>query len=364
MVPQPYAKGQCIAVAMSGGLDSSVTALLLLRQGWKVIGVSMRLWRWGAPGGDNQAELIETARICKHLGIAHHIVDLRSRFHRTVVKAFAITYAAGHTPNPCPGCNRTIKFGALRSAAQELGCRWFATGHYARIIHCPDGPHLLRARDLTKDQSYVLYAVSRDALTHTILPLGNLLKAQVRAIADDAGLPSVEQSESQDLCFAPKGDYADLVRRLAPAAVRPGPIRDLGGELLGTHRGLAYYTVGQRRGLGISAQWPYYVLRLDAATNTVVVAHANELGRRRLDAAAMCYQMKRPPPAGSWLRVQIRYRASAIGATIWPLRSGRARLVLARPLRDITPGQHVVLYRGERVVGGGIIQRALALKET
>ncbi|MGC9358896.1 MAG: tRNA 2-thiouridine(34) synthase MnmA [Anaerolineae bacterium] len=364
MVPQPPAKGRSIAVAMSGGVDSSVAALLLQKQGWSVAGFSMRLWHWKSPGDDNRSELLETARICELLGIEHRIVDLHDQFHRVVVKGFAATYAQGRTPNPCPGCNRTIKFGALRKAARELGYRWFATGHYARVIQHADGPQLLRARDLSKDQSYVLYAIPRDALSHTIFPLGNLLKSEVRDIADNAGLPSVKRAESQDLCFVPKGDYAELVRRLAPRAAQPGSIRSVDGELLGTHGGLAYYTVGQRRGLGLSASRPYYVLRLDAATNTVIVAHADQLGCQELDAVEMRYQVSDRPPAGSWFRAKVRYRASAVGATIWPLSDGRVRLALARPLRDITPGQHVVLYRGECVIGGGIIQRTLPPGET
>jgi len=360
MVPQPSAKGQSIAVAMSGGLDSSVAALLLQREGWQVAGFSMQLWRWENLGGDNRSELLETERICDLLGIEHRIVDLRDRFRHIIVEGFAETYAQGHTPNPCPGCNRAIKFGALRQAAWELGYGWFATGHYARIVHDGNGPQLFRARDLSKDQSYVLYAVTRDALSHTVLPLGNLLKSEVRAIAGNAGLPCMERKESQDLCFVPEGDYAELVRRLAPEAAQPGPIRSVEGERLGTHRGLAYYTIGQRRGLGISASRPYYVLWLNTATNTVVVAHEEWLAQRELEAAEMRYHLSGELQAGIWLRAKVRYRASPVGATVWPLPDGRARLVLARPLRDITPGQHVVLYRGERVMGGGIIQRVLA----
>jgi tRNA-uridine 2-sulfurtransferase len=349
---------------MSGGLDSSVAALLLQRHGWSVTGFSMRLWRWEDSGGDNRTELLETARICELLGIEHRIVDLRNLFHRCIVQRFAGTYAEGRTPNPCPGCNRIIKFGALRDAAEALGHRWFATGHYARLIHRADGPHLLRARDLAKDQSYALYAVSRDALSHTVFPLGNLLKSEVRTIADDANLPCVERLESQDLCFVPEGDYAELVRRLAPEGAQPGPIRSVDGEMLGTHRGLGYYTIGQRRGLGISASEPYYVLRIDAATNALIVAHAEYLGRRELEAIAMRYHAPSRPPTGSWLRAKVRYGASAVGATIWPLPHRSARITLAHALRDITPGQHIVLYRGERVMGGGIIQRVLPPRET
>lgn len=359
MIAQPSAAGECIAVAMSGGLDSSVAAYLLLHQGWRVLGVSMRLWRHGFCD-DNESDLRQAARVCAHLGIAHRVIDLRDEFRQTVIEPLAATYAAGRTPNPCPRCNRAIKFGALRRAAQSLGCAWFATGHYARIVHGPAGPRLLRGRDLSKDQSYVLYAISRDALAHTMLPLGDLLKDDVRSIAAKANLPVLGRSESQDLCFVPDGDHGDLVRRMAPQGTQPGPIRGINGELLGTHRGLAYYTVGQRRGLGIAAPRPYYVLRLDAASNTVVVGHAEDLGRQQLEAVAMCYHTHKPPAPGSWARVKVRYRAAAMGATIWPYPGRRARVVFTGPLRDITPGQAVVLYRGECVLGGGIIERALA----
>ncbi len=357
------AAGERIAIAMSGGVDSAVAAHRLMQAGCHVLGVTTRLWRQGQACDDNGADLADAEAICRHLGIPHRVVDLREPFRRLVVAPFVAAYAAGRTPNPCPGCNARIKFGLLRQATREMGYPWFATGHYARIVRSPLGPELFRGRDLTKDQSYVLYQLLGGGLRETVFPLGNLLKSQVEKIAATLGLPTRHRAESQDLCFLPAGSYGDFVQRWAPEAVRPGPIRGIGGETLGTHRGLAYYTVGQRRGLGIAAPEPYYVAQLDAASNTIYVAHAARLGSHTLEASALCYAHGRPPAAGSWARAKIRYRSAAVAATVWPLRHARARIVFARPLRDITPGQAVVLYQGERVVGGGTIERALTEEE-
>ena len=363
MQAQRPAAGERVAIAMSGGVDSAVAAQCLMQAGCHPMGVTMRLWRQGQACNDNSADLADAEAVCRHLGIPHRVVDLREPFRRLVVAPFVAAYAAGRTPNPCPGCNARVKFGLLRQAAHGMGCAWFATGHYARIFRSAMGPELFRGRDLAKDQSYVLYQLLGGGLQRAVFPLGNLLKSQVEAIAATLGLPTHHRAESQDLCFLPDGSYGDFVQRWAPEAVRPGPIRGIGGETLGTHRGLAYYTVGQRRGLGIAAPEPYYVDRLDAASNTIYVAHAARLGSRTLEASALCYAHGRPPAAGSWVRAKIRYRSAAVAATVWPLRRARARIVFAHPLRDITPGQAVVLYQGERVVGGGTIQRALTDEE-
>ena len=364
MITHHPAPGESVAVAMSGGVDSSVAAYLLMQSGYRVLGVTMRLWRSAhPPHDDNASDLADAEELCAHLGIGHHVVDLREPFRKLVVAPFVAAYAAGRTPNPCPGCNAAIKFGLLRQAAREIGYPWFATGHYVRISCGPSGTQLWRGRDLSKDQSYVLYALPPSILESTLFPLGGLLKREVEAIAAAIGLPARHRAESQDLCFLSGGEYGDLVRRWAPEGARPGPIRGIDGETLGTHRGLAYYTVGQRKGLGIAAPEPYYVARLDAATNTLIVAQAAALGKRALEASAMRYAEGRPLPAGSWVRAKVRYRSAAVGATVWPLGRERARLVFERSLRDITPGQAVVLYRGERLMGGGTIERALANEE-
>jgi tRNA-specific 2-thiouridylase len=355
-----------VAVAMSGGVDGAVAAALLQERGHSVIGITMRLWREpplpedaGASGvaGDCVAE---AAAVCRHLGIPHHILDVRDAFERQVVDHLVAEYARGRTPNPCLRCNRLFKFGALLHHARALGATHLASGHYARVERRIDGWRLLTAADATKDQSYVLYALGQEELSALLLPLGNLTKARVRALAHAMDLPAAERSESQDICFLRDGNYRRFIAERAPGAVRPGPILHVDGRLLGEHRGLPFYTIGQREGLGIAAPHPLYVLRIDAARNALIVGPAAALGRDALLAEAMTYVAGAPPPAGTPLEAKIRYRARRASARLWPLPGDRARLAFAHPLRDITPGQAVVLYDGQEVVGGGIIVAALA----
>ena len=339
-----------VAVAMSGGLDSSVAALLLQQQGHSVRGVTLRLW------DDTLADPVSAAAAaCAHLGIAHQVLDLRAEFRQRVVDYFIHSYARGLTPNPCLRCNRDIKFGLLLDHVLSAGDDRLATGHYVRVEGGP-GPHrLLCGLDPTKDQSYFLYALTQAQLAHLSFPLGAWHKSDVRALAAQHGLPAAERAESQDVCFLPDGDYRRLVNEAVPDAVRPGPIYDLAGRELGWHRGLPYYTVGQRGGLGIAAPRPLYVAQLDVARNALVVGYREELARGGLMATEMTYVAGRPPAAGAELAVKIRYRARPVATRFWPLDGGGARLDLATPLYDITPGQAAVLYDGDQVLGGGII---------
>jgi tRNA-specific 2-thiouridylase len=354
-----------VAVAMSGGVDSSVAAALLRERGHSVLGVTMRLWREAPlPGERDEPSGVDdcveqAAAVCRRLGIPHHAVDLRDAFERVVVDYLVAEYARGRTPNPCLQCNRAFKFGALLRHAHSLGASHLATGHYARVERRADAWRLLTAVDARKDQSYVLYALRQAELAALMLPLGALTKERVRGMARAMGLPAAERAESQDICFLRDGNYRRFIAERAPGSVRPGPILHLDGRPLGEHRGLPFYTVGQREGLGIAAPHPLYVLRIDAARNALIVGPAESLGRDALLAEAMSYVAGASPPEGTAVEAKIRYRARRVAARIWPLSGERARVTLERPLRDITPGQAVVLYDGQEVLGGGIIVEAL-----
>ena len=345
---------------MSGGVDSSVAAALLQERGHWAMGITMRLWREAPLPDDDPGDCVAQARaVCRHLNIPHHTVDLRDEFEREVVDYLVAEYARGRTPNPCLQCNRMFKFGALLRFARSLGASHLASGHYARVERRADGWHLLTAIDAGKDQSYVLYALRQEQLAALLLPLGELTKDRVRDLARAMGLPAAEREESQDICFLRDGNYRRFVAERAPAAVQPGPILDRDGRRLGEHRGLPFYTVGQREGLGIAAPHPLYVIRIDVERNALIVGPAESLGRRTLLAEGMSYVSGNPLPAGTAVEAKIRYRARRAPARVWPLHGARARVTFDRPLRDITPGQAVVLYGGQEVLGGGIIVEAL-----
>jgi len=343
-----------VAVALSGGVDSSVTAALLLERGYAVTGLTMRLWRAGSPAGPEEG-LSAARAVCQRLGIAHQVVDLREAFSRQVVDHLVAEYAQGRTPNPCLRCNRILKFGALLDHARALGCQYLATGHYARVERAEGEHHLLCGLDAHRDQSYFLYALGQEELAAVLMPLGALPKARVRELARAWALPSADRPESQDLCFLAGQDYRTFIQEQAPEAARPGPIYDRAGRQLGTHKGLPFYTVGQREGLGIAAPRPLYVLRLDVPRNALIVGHAEELGHDALLAQEVTYVSGRALPPGAPIEAKIRYRAPRAPARVWPLPDARARVVFGSTMRDITPGQAVVFYEGERVLGGGII---------
>lgn len=349
-----------VAVAMSGGLDSSVAAALLLERGYAVEGLTMRLWKEPSLR-DREADELSAARaVCDHLGIHHHIVDLRGVFLQQVVDYFVREYTRGRTPNPCLRCNRFLKFGVLLRQAHELGCAFLASGHYARIRQRAEGRyHLLCGVDAKKDQSYFLYMLQQEQLRSILLPLGDWTKAQARDWARGKALPVAERAESQDVCFLQDGDYRRFLGERIPKAVQPGPIYDTSGRHLGEHKGLPFYTVGQREGLGISAPRPLYVMRLDMSRNALVVGFAEELGSSELVAEEMSFVYGQALPAGYSVGARIRYRARRVPARVWPLSGGRARIVFQRSLRDITPGQAVVLYRDEELLGGGLISCAI-----
>jgi tRNA-specific 2-thiouridylase len=364
-----------IMVAMSGGVDSSLVAALLHEAGHDVTGVTMHLW----DGDDTRLaeslccsqEMAESARrVCAQLDIPYYVFNYQQEFRRHVIEYFLKEYAQGYTPNPCLACNRDLKFRALLTRAEALGFDYVATGHYARILplDCEQrlasgereaesivGYQLLRAVDLDKDQSYMLHMLQQPDLARLMFPIGEYSKPQVRAMAAERGLASANRPESQDICFVPGGDYRNLLREEHPESLRPGPIVDLHGRELGQHQGLPLYTIGQRRGLGIAASQPLYVTQLDAARNAVVVGPLEALQRRALDASLVSFV------SGSWpaqpfdCQAQIRSHAQPVGARVTPGERGRIHVEFAQPQRAVTPGQAVVLYNGDLVLGGGRI---------
>jgi tRNA-specific 2-thiouridylase len=364
-----------VVVAMSGGVDSSVAAALLVEQGYQVVGIMLRLWSEGEtpqasigtpahePTRSNRCCTPEDAtlarRVADQLGIPFYLVNVADSFKRLVVDDFIAQYAAGRTPNPCLNCNRHVRFELLLNKALNLGAEKLATGHYARLCPSADGRfELLRAVDRNKDQSYVLSVLNQDKLGRALFPLGELTKPQVREIAAKKGLLVAEKPESQDLCFVAEGDYRGFLTRNAPDTLRPGPIRNASGRVLGQHRGLPLYTIGQRKGIGIAGPEALYVIALDADENAVIVGTANELGRDECIALRVNYVSGEIPSAPFRATAKIRYKAREAACTVIPLPHSAARVHFVEAQRDITPGQGIVFYDGEIVIGGGIISSA------
>jgi tRNA-specific 2-thiouridylase len=349
-----------VVVAMSGGVDSSVTAALLLREGYEVIGVMMRLW---APGdGENRCcppVAVEIARrVAEILGIPFYVLDLRQPFYDKVVSPFIQGYAAGITPNPCLACNKFIKFDLLFRKALALEADYLATGHYARIVKADGEYKLLKGIDPAKDQSYVLYMLTQEHLARLLFPLGWFTKEKVRSLAREFGLPTADREESQEICFVPGNDYRDFLRLYAPESLRPGPIYDTKGRLLGTHKGLPLYTVGQRFGLGIPYGKRLYVLDKDVERNALIVGTMEEQGQRELIAGETNFISGHFPSEPIEVKARVRYRAPEKEAVVYPLGEGKVKVVFKEPVIGAAPGQAVVFYRGDELLGGGIILRA------
>jgi tRNA-uridine 2-sulfurtransferase len=350
---------------MSGGVDSSVAAARLVRQGYDVIGLMMRLW---AEDGDTNGgvhnrccspdAMAQARHVAEGLDVPFYVVDGQAPFKAHVVDFFVEGYAAGVTPNPCLECNRHIRWDYLLRQALALEAEALATGHYARVREAGGEWQLLKGRDEHKDQSYVLSVMGQAELRHALFPVGELTKSEVRAQARELGLAVAERPESQDLCFLADGSYRRFIAEHAPEAVRPGPIVDRAGQVLGEHRGLPFYTIGQRKGIGVAGPQPLYVLDTDTARNALIVGQRDELGSDRLTARRVNWVAGAPPAGPFRAAVKIRYKAAEAPATVTPTGEHGAEVAFDRPLRDITPGQAAVFYDGEVCLGGGIIQRA------
>ena len=351
-----------ILVAMSGGVDSAVTASLLRNEGFDVIGATMKLYCPGQvlhpdENGMMIGDDIEDAKaVARRLGIRHMVLDCEDAFRREVVSAFIDAYEKAKTPNPCMVCNRTLKFGLVMDTMRNIGAELLATGHYARVERDASGRFLLRcAVDPHKDQSYVLYMLTQQQLSHVRFPLGQYTKTDVRRIAAELGFENAQKSDSQDICFIPDGDYAGFIQRYTGKTYPSGDFIDPQGNILGTHRGVIHYTIGQRKGLGIALGKPAYVCEKNAAQNTVTLSDNESLFSDRVLVENVNYipfdRLKTP------MRIQakIRYNMKAQPALLEPVGEDSAVLIFDQPQRAITPGQSAVFYDGEYVVGGGII---------
>ncbi len=341
-----------VAVAMSGGVDSSLAAWLLKDESYEVTGVHLKLW--ADPGyEDNIAILKQTS---SSLNIPLHELNLETEFQSLVIDYFCQEYAEGRTPNPCPICNKHIKFGLLLRRALAMGADYLATGHYARVEKSPEGYRLLRATDTAKDQSYFLYTLGQSELPYLLLPLGSRDKGGVRKLSEQKGLTSHRQRDSHDICFIPGSDYRSFLAK--HIAVKPGDIVDSGGRVVGKHHGLAYYTVGQRQGLGLSTGERQYVLRLDTQNNRLVVGSKDQLLSRRLSARKLSWVAGKHPENLDNITAKIRYQSKEAPAKL-DINGSEATIEFCQPQSAVTPGQAIVFYQGNTVLGGGIIQESL-----
>ncbi len=361
-----------IVVAMSGGVDSSVTAALYAEAGYDVVGITLQLYDDGEARGRTGTccagqDIHDARRVASHLGIAHYVLNYEDRFRQDVIDDFADSYLRGETPIPCIMCNQTVKFRDLLAAAQELGADALATGHYVRRVVGDRGPELHRAHDEDRDQSYFLFTTTGEQLAFLRFPLGDIGKAEVRHHAGRLGLAVAEKPDSQDICFVPGGDYAAVIEKLRPGAAEPGEIVNLAGEIVGEHAGIIHFTVGQRRGLGIAASEPLYVTAVDAASRRVTVGPKTGLMRDRVI-------LRRPhflaadegAPEGEELTVRLRSTHPGTPARLTVKDGGETELLLSQPEEATASGQAAVLYRGSRLLGGAWIAgmgRSAALKQ-
>lgn len=333
-----------VLVGMSGGVDSSVAALLLKNQGYEVIGATMVLF------DDKTSKMVVDAKlVCDKIGIKHYVIDLKDTFKTYVVNDFISCYKKGLTPNPCVLCNKYLKFGVLFKKARDLGCDYIATGHYAR----QRGGKLMRSSSLDKDQSYFLYGISKDVISHVIFPLEKYQsKVEIRAIAEDNDLLVARKKDSQEICFVPDDDYAGFLKKNVKELPKSGDFVDEEGNVLGKHKGIYNYTIGQRKGLGVSYKVPLYVIKIDPVTNKITLGEENKLYKRELVCANINLLVDKLPPK---VEAKIRFRAKPAKAKIEFINDDKIKVIFDEPQRAITKGQSVVFYEGDVVLGGGVI---------
>lgn len=353
--------------AMSGGVDSSVAAALLQKQGYEVIGITMC---FGLKEPDKKRpsccgiEGIEDARRVAHkLGIRHYVLNFDKALEEKVIKNFISEYLSGRTPNPCIRCNEYLKFQQLLNKARGLKAKYLATGHYARIEFDKNKKifRLKKARDKFKDQSYFLYRITQKQMAHILMPLGNLTKVTVRKLASDLGLPVADKPGSQEICFIPGANYREFLRRSLD--IKPGPILDTRGNILGEHKGIPFYTIGQREGLGIAMGYPVYVTKIDAGNNTIIVGKKEEALSYGLIAGDLSFTDKAIKRAVA-LSIKIRYNHKEVSSRIIPLGRNKIKVMFSKPQFAVTPGQSAVFYKQREVIGGGIIEKGLNNAET
>lgn len=349
-------------IAMSGGVDSSVAAAIMVKNGYDCIGATMKLFTDmentlecqdpGCLSDDAQ----DAQQVAKRLGFEHFVFDFKHDFEREVISRFVCAYENGNTPNPCIDCNRFIKFRALFDKAKLLGCDFIVTGHYARIEESGGRYLLKKGIDADKDQSYVLYSLTQQELAHTLFPLGELTKIQVRDTAQQIGLTNSQKPDSQDICFVPDGDYASFIKRYTGKTYPEGDFTDQSGNVLGTHRGIIHYTIGQRKGLGLALPQPMYVKYKDTLNNRIVLSTDSELYSDSLTANDFNWIAYENPGGSFSAQVKTRYKSVPANATVTPLDDKRVKIVFDTPQRAITRGQAAVVYQGDTVVGGGTIE--------
>ena len=355
-----------VVVGLSGGIDSSVAALLLVEQGYEVIGATLRIWEEGEylDGEWHDRSCCKTglARFAaEQLKIPYYIWDAYKEFKECVVDDFCNEYSKGRTPNPCTKCNEKIKFSLLREKALSIGAEYIATGHYARVCHDQDRNRyiLKKGLDQNKDQSYFLYRLTQDQLSGIIFPLADYTKSEVTKIAESLDLPVTEMRESQEVCFVTHEGYREFIKEHVPTAIKTGKFVSATGSVLGEHDGIPFYTIGQRRGLKISAGERLYVLNIDAQKNEVVLGREQELFAKGLIATDIHEISGEPLKEGDIYYTKIRYRSKAVKAMVIPVGEGRIKVIFEEPQRAITPGQSVVFYDNDVLVGGGIIEESL-----
>lgn len=357
------AKKQRVICGMSGGVDSSATAALLQEQGFDVVGITLKLWPQDCV---NRAEdkccgpqaVTDARSVCHKLGIPYYLIDESAEFQKHVIQYFADEYKAGRTPNPCVMCNQNLKFGRLIDRANQLGADFIATGHFARLERTENGRVLLkRGKDLRKDQSYFLFSLRQDQLARAIFPLGEKTKSDTREVARHCNLKTADKEESMEICFVPDNNYGGFLQQANLVQKTRGEVVDVHGHVLGHHDGIAFYTIGQRKGLGLSSPKPLYVIELDAENNRVVVGDDAALDRAEFIVQNCNWIPWENPPTSLEVTAKIRYNHPGTPATVTPLEQGRARVKLHAPQRAVTPGQASVFYQDDLVVGGGWICR-------